>query len=169
MKKAFTLLETLVYISVLIIISSALVGFLIWALNVNAKIRAQSEVTNNAERALHILNYEIRHSQAVYIPNCSFGTDNGQLSLVTDQNLPIDENMTYHDIYLSNGIVYLKKESQDALALTNDQTTVEKLRFSLVDADSVEISLQLKYNLTNKPQWQNSQTWQTIVSLRGIY
>lgn len=169
MNKSFTLIEALIYIAVLVILSTALVSFLIWTLNCNTKIQAQNEVVNNGERALRIIIAEIRSSQAIYSATSVFDNDSGQLSLVTTKDLPPNENVTYKDIYLNNGIIYLKKESTNPLPLTNDQVVVDQLRFSLVDETSIALSLRLNYRLATKPQWQNPLSWHAIASLRQGY
>lgn len=166
---AFTLIEALVYILVLAILSAALVSFLIWTLNSNTKIKAQNEVATNGERSLRIITGEIRTSQGIYPSTSVFDNDNGQLSLVTTQGLAAGESIAYHDIYLNNGIIYLKKESSNPVALTNDQVNVNQLKFTLIDASSLEINLGLSYKLATKPQWQTPLTWQAIVGLRQGY
>ncbi|MDO8436167.1 MAG: type II secretion system protein, partial [bacterium] len=80
----FTLMEILVYIAVLAIIISAVLAFLSWAVKSNTKIKAMREVSDNANRAMELMAYEIREAKSVYTPTAT----STQLSLETSHSLP---------------------------------------------------------------------------------
>lgn len=163
----FTLIEVLVYISILVILGTTVIAFFTWALNANAKITSRQTVLDSADRVLRIITDELHNSEGIYLPTSTLNNDIGQLSLVTRQNLPSDENSTYHDIFLdpNQHTVYLKKETTVAFPITNNEVSVEQLKFILVDQKSIEITLTLKDN-NPRLQLQTPITWQTVIVLR---
>ena len=165
--KGFTLLEALIYISILVILGVAIIAFFTWALNSNTKISSRQAVLDNADRVFRIITDEIHNSENIYLPTSILDNNIGQLSLVTQQNLPNDENSTYHDIFLdpNQHTIYLKKETAAAFPITNSEVSAEQLKFSLVDQKSIEITLVLKDN-NPRLQLQTPITWQTIIVLR---
>lgn len=68
-KKGFTLVEILIYISVLAIIIATVSSFLLWQINSDAKSRAIREAQYSAGQALSIMTQEIRGAKSVLHPH----------------------------------------------------------------------------------------------------
>jgi prepilin-type N-terminal cleavage/methylation domain-containing protein len=171
--QGFTLFEILIYISILAIISVAIVSFVLWAINFNASSKAAIEVQDNARRAMEIMTYEIREANSVYLPTSVFFTHLGQLSLETGLEPPAGETKTYKDFYLSNGVLYFKEEGSLPEPLTSDNVRVTNLVFrnlghnASTTPDSIQIYLGAQYNNpTNRPEFQASTSLEFSVSLR---
>jgi len=165
--RGFTLLEALIYISIVLIISATALYFFNWSLNANTKIKTKQEVLDNGERVLRILGSEIRNSLSIYTPTSLLNNDSGQISIETTQDLPNQENITYHDIFLdpTNQTIFLKQEGQPAIPLTSTRVAAQKLNFQLIE-NSLVVDLTLQDKITSKNQLTSTINWQTTISLR---
>lgn len=165
MKKGFTLMEVLVYLTTLSIIITAVFSFVLWAVRSNTKARAMREVTDNARRTMEILTHEIKEAKSVYVPT----TTSSQLSLETTKYLPAGEKTTYIDFYLCGNQLCLKKESQNPIALTSERVRVSNLVFERIvtgETPSVEVNLEIDH-LGDKPEYTASLNLKSTVSLRS--
>ena len=167
MKKGFTLIETLVYIVILVIVIGVVFSFLIWSVNLSTKVKVTRETSDNARRAMEIMVYEIREARVVYAPTST----STQLSLETFHYLPTGENTTYLAFYACGTQLCLKKESQNPIALTSDTVEVTNLAFAQVVTDqipSIQIELKIYYKSPNdRPEYQSSVDLKSTVSLRS--
>ena len=143
----FSLIEMLLYIALVVIIISSIVFFGIWAIQVGAKTKTNSEVLGNARRAMETMVYEIRRSKSVYAPTSNFDTDPGQLSLEQTNATGADESSGFIDFFICNQALCLKREKADPVALTNSSVRVTSLifnqRLNSVDSPSIRISLRV--------------------------
>lgn len=166
--EAFTLVEILVYVAVLVVIISVIFSFFLWASYSSNKTKASKEVLNSSRRAMEIMSFEIRGAKSIYIPT----SDMTQLSLKTGRYLPEGENSSYIDFYLCDGRLCLKKETQNPVALTSDKVEITNLEFALISATStapsVQISLEIDYkNPQDRMEYQASINTTSTVSLRN--
>lgn len=129
-ENGFTLIEVLVYAALLAIVSLVILLFVNQLLGVNESTRRTRESLDNARRALETITQEIRHADSLYTPTSVFGTNPGQLSLVTTRDLPADEDLTYVDFYLDNNNLYLKREGQTDQLVTSEKVKVTNLTFT---------------------------------------
>lgn len=170
-KKGFTLLEVLVYITVLAIVMVAISSFLLWAIKVNAKTKVMRETLDNAGRAMEIMVHEIKEAENIYEPTSIFSSHPGQLSLETKKYLPAGETSIYIDFYICDNRLCLKKESQDPVVLTSDSVEINNLTFTRVvtgQMSSVQINLEVDYkDLTDRPEYQAEVILQSVASLRA--
>ncbi|TSC75840.1 MAG: hypothetical protein G01um101430_10 [Parcubacteria group bacterium Gr01-1014_30] len=166
-RKGFTLIEILVYIAALVIIGSAVITFLIWAINSSTKASVMRETADNARIVMGAMSYEIKEAISVYTPT----TLSNQLSLETLHYLPPGETTTYIDFYLCETQLCLKKESQSPIALTSDRVEVTNLVFKRVvtgEIPSIRIELELEFkNQSNRPEYQASASSSSTISLRS--
>ncbi len=153
-KEGFTLIEVLAYISVLVIIISSTVSLLFWAVSSGSKSKAIREVSDNSRRAIEVMGYEIRGAKSVYTPM----TNSNQLSLEAAKYLPEGEESSYLDFYVSSGALYMKKASQNPIALTSDNVEIKNIFFSQIftttTVPSIQIGLEISYkNPNNRPEY----------------
>ncbi|MDO8265101.1 MAG: prepilin-type N-terminal cleavage/methylation domain-containing protein [Candidatus Parcubacteria bacterium] len=164
MKKGFTLIEIIIYVSVLVIVVSSVVSFIFWAVNSNTKAKAMAEVSDNFRRAIEIMSSEIREAKSVYTPT----TGANQLSLETKKYLPVGEATSFIDFSLCSTKLCLKKEGQDPEALTSDRVEVYNLYFTPVATTTVQIGFSIRYkNTNNRPEYNASLAATTTVSIRN--
>lgn len=167
--KGFTLIEILVYVTLLSIISLVIVIFINQLLGVNETTRRTRESLDNARRSLETISQEIRHANSIYTPTSVLGTNPGQLSLATVRDLPTDENITYVDFYVDNNNLYLKREGQSASLLTSEKVKVTNLTFvnnNTGGSDAIRISITVEYkDPINGPK--NEVTLTSTAALRS--
>jgi len=168
--KAFTMIELLVYVGILLIVISVVAYCVSWGIRMNAKIRVNQEVLENAKLAMEEIVFEIRNSQGVYAPTSVFGTNPGQLSLKTTLNSPTGERETYLDFYLENDKIFLKKESHDPYPLTSEKVKVTNLVFKYLNPDisSSSIQIDLKVEYKNPSSDPRLQSWVFLTSSANL-
>jgi prepilin-type N-terminal cleavage/methylation domain-containing protein len=165
MKQGFTLIEILVYIGVLAILVLAISSFLVWAIKLNAKMKAMREVLDNAQRVMDILGYEIKLAKSIYTPTTSLT----QLSLETTHQLPSGEETTFVDFYPCQQRLCLKRENQEPLTLTSEKVEAS-WKFYQVFNDSVpslRVDLRVVYKNSQLPEYQASLGLSSAFSLRN--
>lgn len=167
---AFTLIEMLLYVSLVTIISAALVFFGFWAIQVLAKTKTNSEVMGNARRALETMVYEIRKSASVYGPTSVFDADSGQLSL--EQTIEDGtENSEFIDFFLCGQALCLKREKANPVALTNNSVRVTNLifnqRLNSLSSPSIKITLTVASASDRRPEETASIELTTTANLRS--
>ncbi len=162
MKKGFTLIEILIYISVLAIVFLAVSSFLTWSIKTSAKATAIREATDNGRRAMEIITREIRGAKGIYTPTST----STQLSLET-------KTSTFVDFYLCGSptsTICLKEESQEPIAITSESVQVRSLVFTQISTTtpSIRIQMGLDYKTQAKlPEYQASVDLTSTVSLRS--
>ena len=145
-KTGFTLIESLVCIGIFTLIFAVLVGLIIWLYSSLANLRTINELSFNLERALSLINQEVRTANSIYYPSSS----ENQLSLEVRHYLPSGETFSYVDFFICGTQLCLKKESSPPLALTSDRLEVEKLKFDLISTTSDSASVQTTLTLKHK-------------------
>lgn len=165
--RGVTLIETLVYITVLVIIVATIFLFLIWLVHSNIKTKVMRETLDNARRSMEKIIYEIKEAKSIYSPT----TTSSQLSLEIIKYLPENEEDTYIDFYLCGTQLCLKKESQNPIALTSDAVEVKSLVFTKIISGlflSVHIDLTVDYkNPEGLPEYDASVRLTSTASLRS--
>ncbi len=162
-KKGFTLIEMLVYISILAIIILGVISFFVWTTRAAKKIFVTEEVVDNIRRSMKTITQEIREAESIYTPT----TTSEQLSLETTKYLPTGEERTYIDFYLCEEHLCFKKESQDPIVLTSDKVEVNNLKFTKINTDPASIQVNLGINFKESFQYQSSINATSTVSLRS--
>lgn len=146
-QRGFSLIELIVYVGVMVILTSAIVFFAIWAIQIGSKIKINYALTNNARRAMEVMTYEIRKSKSVYAPTSVFGVSPGQLSLEQTVVAGSPETAIFIDFFQCGQSLCEKKEGQDVVALTNDQVKITNLSFTQLLNSSAVPSIQISFRL----------------------
>lgn len=152
----FSLIEMLIYVALVATIIYSIVFFGIWAIQVGAKTKTNSEVLGNARRAMETMVYEIRKSKSVYTPTSNFDTDPGQLSLEQTNAAGADESSDFIDFFICNQALCLKREKTNPIALTNSSVRVISLifnqRLNSIDSPSIRINLRVTSVSSARPE-----------------
>lgn len=165
------MVEAVVYIGLLFAIISATTVFLFTILRADIAARAERRAVGNAVFALSAMRREIRHAEQIYSPTSVFDDDAGQLSLRTPLASPSDHTVGYSDIYLDNGVLYLRRDDGSALiALTAGDVSVDVFRVAHYSNGKAE---GIRLILTVTPQGVRSnvaasRTLETFVSARVL-
>ncbi|MBI4359834.1 MAG: prepilin-type N-terminal cleavage/methylation domain-containing protein [Candidatus Jacksonbacteria bacterium] len=108
----FTLIEVLVYVGILTVAVAVMSSFVLAIIRLNSYTATTADVLRSAERAVEIIDQEIRLAESVYTETSVFGASPGQLSVVTRVGAPPGETETYVDFYIDDGRLYVKREGQ---------------------------------------------------------
>ena len=160
-----TLIEFIVYVSILAVMSSVTVSFLINIIRSYAIIREEKNLTQDTTLSFERIFNEARHATLVYTPT----TTSSQLSLRTSLNPPTDETFTYIDYYLDNNVLWEKREGTAAIPITGSNvavTTFSVSRFYSGSAEGVRIALTLSSSLQNS-SLTRTFSWTSSSTLRG--
>jgi len=164
MKKSFTLVEVLLYISIVTIIMSAFVLFAWNAIILSAKNNSQQELFAQGRIVSERILYEIRDANDLNAGTSNFDVDlvansSNQLSLVADS----PNNPTIFNV--SSGILMIKQGAAAAVPLHSNTIKVTSLIFtnySSADGKTKHIGyiLQLAKNSTSA-----AQQYQGVITL----
>lgn len=153
MKRGFTLIELMLYVSVCGMLLAAVGALLVWTLRSQAKSQAEHEVTFQALRVAEVITKEIQNAKSVYTPSSVFATHPSQLSLETSNALPQGEQNTYVDFFVCDSRICMKREGQNPLALTSEKLIVQNFVVRQV-GKGAHIDLTLQMNPAKLSEYQ---------------
>lgn len=161
--KGFTLIEFLMYISIvgIILVVASAVGFNV--LFGKAKLAAIEEVSQNARFSLERIASAVYGAEAINSPVP--GAASSALSL---QMADVAKNPTIFDV--SEGILRIKEGGGAATPLTSDEVAVSSLTFSNVSyanaPGAVRIAITLRfYNPANRQEYNFEKTFYTTANI----
>lgn len=171
-KSGFTLTEILVYSAMVVLIMVAIITFGLSAIRAGVKIKTNTEVIENARRAIEVVSYEIKKSKSVYAPTSVFGSSPGQLSLEQSADLSSGEASGFVDFFKCQESLCLRRESSNPVLLTSDKVRIANLVFKqLLNSESmpsVQIVLKVESAVASAlPQFSSAIEITTTVNLRG--
>lgn len=163
----FTLIEILIYIS---IIGLVLVGFITFAISISnfkEKVYVEQEVQANSRVALNLITQKILTADGVNVGSSIFGLDPGVLSLsMADPN----KNPTIISLTADDGQLQIQEGMSDAITTTSKKVKVTNLVFtnltSTSDRSNIKIKLTIEYIDTDDVIYKYSYSLETAVSLR---
>lgn len=140
-KKGFSLVEALIYASILIMIVFFTVESLIGLLKSHARANLSKSVEYSAQSAMDQIMGEIKNASAINSGASIFDTNPGVLSITNTRSTP-----SYTIVFsLLNGKIVYSKDSGASVALTASDVAAQSLSFSLA---SSTVSKAIKINLT---------------------
>lgn len=166
----FSLIELLLYVAVISVVISAVVGFGSWAIQVGTKTKVNSEVVNNARLAMDTMVYEIKKAHSVYTPTSVFNVHPGQLSL-EQLNATTTESSSFIDFFLCDQALCLKREGASAITITSSQVRITNLVFKQIlnsaSAPSIQIMFSVNSLTSSRPEATASLNLTTTANLRS--
>jgi prepilin-type N-terminal cleavage/methylation domain-containing protein len=159
LQQGFTLIEMVIYISLLALFSVFVINSLISMSRSYTFVRTSHEINTSAYTALERMTREIRESDAVNVGASTFGTSPGQLSLT--------QSTTTLVFKVTNGTLYLQKDGVTEGPLTAKNITVDSLKFYRITASSTE-AVRLELGLANGSGiYSDHATFYSTVILRN--
>ena len=154
---SFTLIETLVYITIstilLLVVTS--LGF---DLSINRQnIVAQSEIAENFNLVLTKIIAAIRNAQSVSLPQ----TTGNELSLVM-----LDPAINPTRFYLDGNRVYISQGTGGGSALTTDDILVSELGFTKITNEINGVSIKINMTCVSSLRSNIHGSFETTVALR---
>lgn len=122
-QKGFTLIETLIYAIIFVIVIGGMVSFAFAMLTSSQRANTQIEISDNARFLTQKLQRAIQGAASINSP--AVGASASSLSLTT-----ASASMNPLVIDLADGVVRTKKASQTPVALTNSMVVVSSLSFT---------------------------------------
>ncbi len=139
--RGFSLIEVLVYISILTLVLSIIIGSLITMAQIQERVIAGKAVDRSAVVALDRLLREVRLSDSIDIANSVFDVSASVLSVEREDVSGLLK------FYVLNDVFYLEKEGE-TYQLINKKVVVEDFfvnRVSSGESEAVRINLVLSY------------------------
>jgi len=166
--KAFSLLELLLYVAILVIIMVFLSGAFLSFLRGRSRVEAKNEVNSNLHFAVEKISQDVASASSVSIPASAGATSTSLVLIVSGSEV------TY---CVSGG--QLRRQvsgpcNSSSSAITSSNITVATSTFTRLENTntvlgktivSIEISLSMGYNSAS-PDWQYEASRKTTVSLR---
>ncbi|KKR88879.1 MAG: hypothetical protein UU85_C0001G0065 [Candidatus Wolfebacteria bacterium GW2011_GWA2_42_10] len=165
MKKAFTLIEILIYISIFAVASGLMIGILTAVLRVQQTESSSMEVTGQLNFVMQTISRLVRESSAVIVNDvsndisndASLGTVHSRLVLrVKDSGFNPSTDRDPIIIWNDSGTIKMSEgigQNQKISVLTNNRVVADKLEFSKFvqypGHDTVSVDIQLTYNSSN--------------------
>lgn len=177
--KGFTLIEILIYISILLVMMALLSNLVIWIIGVKNQTRAEQETQQIARYVMEKLTQDIRSASSVDLNYSQFDQDPGTVLLNIDDSTSaiytVDENKVLFYLRGDPDIIGLMSHQQilaEAEPLITADTEVKSLIFSYIAPEngppSIHISFSLGYKTTStKPLYQASIDLESTISLRS--
>ena len=126
-KPGMTLIETVLYFTLLSLVLGAIMTFAIQVINMNKKSDNLRETQANLEFITKSIINSVQTANAVDDANSIFGDDAGKLSLVVD-----DAGRSPTQYYLQDSDVYVKLGSAQPVKLNSDSIICSLLKFEKV-------------------------------------
>jgi len=135
-KKGFTLIEFLVYLSVLGVLFLSLFSFLVWIFRFNEKMKITEDSLYYGNRIMSIMNYNLREAQGIDLSASNFNTDAGNIVF-------INRDGERSEFLICDNDFCFDQEGSEKI-MTPGDFVVERLRFEIIEGgDSALIYINL--------------------------
>lgn len=160
--KGFTLVETLIYVS---IIGVVIANFINFGLNVTSsrnKTHVVQEVQSNLRVATEVISSKIKEAKDIISPT------EGE----NDQSLTIDlgPDGPLATFSVIDNVLYYTEEEGVSEPITSNEVVVENLAFTNTaspgDKENISMDIKIRYNYSTSIDYTYSDEWQTAISLR---
>jgi len=155
--KGFTLVELLVYMSVVVLAVTVFMNFVIEVTKHATVAEAKQEIQQSARFLLSRMSQNIRTAASIDSGNSSFDIDQGKLTLL--------QNGGAESFYLQDNVVYYD-DASGPVSLTGDKVRVTRLRFQQAD-DTIFINLAMERD--SSTMTEQTELSSTIVPRAAIY
>ena len=161
--RGFTLVETLIYIT---LISGALMTFTSFVTSISNsrnKVYVKQEVQANARMMLNLISQTIKSADSINVASSTFAVDPGVLNLSMDT---IGENPTIISLNEDDGFLQIQKGNNTAIPITSDETKITNLVFTNLIGNNIRIEITAEYKNSESIFFYYSTDLQTAVNLR---
>ena len=161
--KGYTLIELLLYITILGIVLIIVIDLLFKSLEASVQFRERNELEANASLIFERIKYDIRSATSISVPT-TLGETSNYLSLIRN-----GQTITYtkvsNSLNLSNGV---SSDNLSSNAVIVENITFQKLGSKLEEQGGKQ-TLKINLTLTNPAQTKQgilSKSWTTTSGLR---
>lgn len=161
MKKGFSLIEMLIYISLLAIVGVLIINSMLYLAPSYNSLKVTRDINNAAVATIERITREVRSARNVDTINSIFEESEGKIVLNTATSTV--------SMYLSNGRVYLQEGVQSPSPLTRGNIIVTGLVFEHFVGTQSEV-VQLSITIEgNERTFVKNETFYTSAVLRNLY
>ena len=154
--RGYTLIEMIIYVALVGIVTVFIYSVILFIYNSNKETINLAKINSNAYSVMERMRYEVENADYIYLPTSNMANYNydlakeDQLSLATKIDALSPDEITFVDIYLENGAVFIKKEEElSPTALTSSNVVVSDLSFFYYKNGSRE---SIRINITIEPE-----------------
>ncbi len=163
----FTLIEVIIYITIIGAVLSAFVAYFLSLSNIRNKTYAVQEVQGNVRTVFDVITQKIQSANAVNSSTSVFGSDPGLLSLSMSSGAL---NPTIIQLDEDNGVLQIKEGLSDYVSITSDEVKVSNLQFTDLTSASTRENIRIEYTIdyatSTDVSFEYGQSIQTAVSVR---
>ena len=162
--RGYTLIELLLYSSVMIVIFLAISTFFVITLQSRAKNEAIMEVEQQGMQIMQLITQTIRNSEGINSPAQASSSSSLSLDVVD-----VAKDPTVFD--LNGGVVYIKEGSGQLVSLNSSVVTASNLNFSNLSRPSTNGIIWVQFTLSclnpqGKAEYDYTKTFYGSASLR---
>jgi len=142
-------MEMVIYISILTLVTAALISVVISVLSTFGKLKGYEEVAYTGTVVLERMSREIRRAGSIDTVMSSFGTNPSSLSLVTTD---LSDNPTTVRFSVAGGRVMIQEGVAAAVPLSNNRVSISDFTLTRIigtNSDGVLIELTLERTISN--------------------
>jgi len=159
--KGFSLVEMLVYISILVLMLGVVMGVTVSIVRSQRAVKASRDIESSVILSLERLSREIRLSDSVDINSSVFDSNPGRLVL---ESLDENENPRTVEFYILSGAIILRENGADVGALSQSDANVTSLIFRLFsDAEDVGIRTELEIESGTSTYYRSNNFYSSTV------
>lgn len=160
-QRGFSLVEMLVYIALLVVVTTAALALLLNFTDAFTRYRAEKILVRQLHEATERMVYDIQNAAAVNTVGSTFDVSPGTLML--DR---VGSSVTYT---LSSGAITVAEDANPAVVQTSDAVTVSDLTFShLTNARTEMVRVSVTGSVT-VGDYTATETFETSAVIRGSY
>ena len=165
-KKGFTLIEILIYTTIIAVFLVTAINFSLGIIASKAKAKSVREVEQNSRFAIERMSQEIRRAVDINLSDSVFNQHPGVLSLAMPED---SDNPTVFDLS-SDGALRITQGTSTPQILTSDQVEVSNLVFTNLSPNdwskNIKINLTVQYKNSQREEFNSSSTVETAIGLR---
>ncbi len=169
-RAGFTLVEVLVYVAIvgLLVIT---ISNLILGMSANYRItKVRDELALTAQNIFTTFFKETKNASKVYLATSVLDNDSGELVLESTFQLGNEADPSSQvKFYIADGQIWLKRETETALALAPDDIEVTKFRFERVVPKTGHEGIRLYLGLKNRDMPNDVFNLTAFAVVRGGY
>lgn len=163
-RQAFTLLETLVYVAVLVVTTALVTTTVVGMLRPAARLRAARAINTSALSSLERMSREIRNAATIDTLGSVFGTHPGRLALTAfDGETPLTRTF-----YLEGTMLQVDNGSAVGALIGPDVLVSSLVFYRLLSGTSEGVRIEMELSTTTSSGTRR-ETFYTTVMLRDSY
>lgn len=160
----FTLIEFLIYFSILAILMVIMSGILFQVLSNRTRLGTLDEINQNARTIIEQLTTRIHNAQGITTP--TQGTTTSNLSLTYTDSV---KNPTVID--LSSGLIRVQEGSSLTVPLNSNEVTVSNLSFTNISYPNAPGGIRIVFtlqssNTSSGQEYSHAETFYTTATIR---